>query len=317
MKTIITLIIFFSWPLWAQTFVGTIVAKKGDVKILRTPAGPEDKGPFALYEGNKYSYELAKIGKKIKPSEIIQSGADGKAKIVYPNGDYLVIGVGTTMVMPDVAEKAEAKDSSSVKLIYGRVRALISKSGPRNNMTVKTPTAVAGVRGTDFFTRSNPSAGTEITVLRGQVDMSSKNKPKEVVKIKTGFSAEAKPKAESAPKIIEATKEELLTLQGDTAVQTTKEEIASLPAETQEKLNTLAEKSKEAILNDIKLENEDLYKELSANKDLSPEDINTAVVAGLYQMAPSAKKKKPTQEEIDSIGKDVYEKYFNKKTQAK
>lgn len=313
MKTILAAIILFSWPLWAQTFVGTFVATKGDVKILRTPAGPDDQGPFALYEGAKYSYEIAKIGKKIKPSEIVQSGADGKAKIVYPNGDHFVIGVGTTMVMPELVGKAADKNSSSVKLLYGRVRALVSKNGPRNNMKVTTPTAVAGVRGTDFFTRSNPTDGTEITVLRGEIAMQSATKPEEIVQIKTGYSAEAKPKNKNAPKLVEATKEDLLTLQGDTAVQITSAEAEKLSPDMKKNIETLTEKTKEVVLSDIKSENEDLFNELSANKNLSIDEINTAVVAGLYNLAPSTKKKKPTQDEIDSIGKDVYEKYFNKK----
>lgn len=315
MKTILGVVIFFSWPLWAQTFVGTFVAVKGDVKILRTPAGDADKGPFALYEGTKYAYENAKIGKKIKPLEIVQSGADGKAKIVYPNGDHFLIGVGTTMVMPDISENSTAKPS--IKLLYGRIRALVSKTGPRNNISVRTPSAVAGVRGTDFFTRSNPSVGTQITVLRGEVAVQATDKPEKVVEVKTGYSTEVKSKTQTPTEAIEATREELIALQGESSVKASKEEIASLTPEVKKTVAALSEKTKEAVLNDIKIENENLYKELKEKKAKDVEDINTAVVANLYKQAPSgAKKKKPTQEEIDSIGKDVYETYFNKKQEA-
>ena len=314
MKTIGVLFLFLSSPSWAQTFVGTFVAVKGDVKILRSPAGNKDAGPFALYEGIKYTYEKAKIGNKIKPSEVVQSGADGKAKIAYPNGDHFIIGYGTTLILPAVSDRGgDDKKGSSMELIYGRVRSLISKGGPRNNMKVKTPSAVAGVRGTDFFARSNPAVGTQITVLRGEVAMQSATKPEETVSVKTGYTAEAAPKAEAPPKVEEATKEDLMTLQGESAVKVAKEDIAKLPPEIKGEVTALAEKTKEAVLDDIKTTDAQLYKNLAANGKLDAEDINTAVVADLYKAAPSDKKRKPTKEEIDSIGKDVYDKYFKNK----
>ena len=149
------------------------------------------------------------------------------------------------------------------------------------------------------------------------MSVQSSAKPKEVISVKTGFTAEAAPKSEAPPSIIEATKEDLLTLQGESAVQLTKAETDALSPEMKKNIDGLSEKTKEAVLNDIKTENEDLYKELSANKTMSTDEINTAVVAGLYKMAPSNKKKKPTQSEIDSIGKDVYEKYFDSKKLSK
>lgn len=180
-------------------------------------------------------------------------------------------------------------------------------------MKVTTPTAVAGVRGTDFFTRSNPTVGTQVTVLRGEVAVQTKAKPTEVVQVKTGYTAEAQPKAEVAPKVKEATKQDLLTLQSESAVKATEEDVARLAPQVKKEIQVLANKTKEAVLNDIKTENEDLYKELKSKKDLDSEDINTAVVAQLYKVAPSDKKKKPTKDEIEAIGRDVYEKYFEKK----
>ncbi|OFZ18211.1 MAG: hypothetical protein A2Z20_11855 [Bdellovibrionales bacterium RBG_16_40_8] len=312
MKMILTLLLplLLHSTTWAQSFIGTFVAIKGDVKILRNPTNGGENGPLAIYEGVKYSYEIAKIGKKIRPQEIVQSGADGKAKITYPNGDQFVIGVGTTMVMPSITDKSEDQKSSSIQLLYGRLRALISKSGPRNNMKVKTPTAVAGVRGTDFFTRANPSVGTQLTVIRGEVAVNSIAKPEEVVQVKTGFSVEAKSKTEAPPQLIETTKEDLMNLQSESTVKVTKEQLAELSPEVKKTVNALSEKTKDAMLNDIKTENAALYNELKMKQNLDTEEINTAVVAKLYVKAPSAKKKQPSQEEIDAIGRDVYEKYF-------
>ena len=42
------------------------------------------------------------------------------------------------------------------------------------------------------------------------------------------------------------------------------------------------------------------------------EKINTAVLSNLYKQAPAEKpKSKPTKGDIDSIGQDIYDTYFN------
>jgi hypothetical protein len=310
MKTILTLILFLSTNSFAQSFVGTFVVVKGDVKILHTPAA-NDPGPFAQVESVKYSYEEAKIGKKVNPGELVQSGADGKAKIAYPNGDTFLVGNGTSLVMPSIDDK-DANKMSAIKLIYGRMRSLISKKGPRNNMRVTTPDVVAGVRGTDFFTRANPDVGTQLTVLRGEVSVQSISNPSEPIAVKTGFMTQSDHKEAAAPKATEATKEELTALQIESSLKATDTDLAELNPEQKKEVIDLNKKSKEALIEDIKTGDPGLGKQIQSKKTMNDDEINAAVVAKLYKMAPSAAKKKPTKADVDSLGKDVYEKYYKK-----
>lgn len=310
MKTWIVILMTFAVPAWAQTFVGTFVVVHGDVKILRPPAA-NDPGPFAQLEGVKYSYEAAKIGKKVNPGEVIQSGTDGKAKIAYPNGDSFLVGNATSLVMPSVTDKSE-QGTSAIKLIYGRMRSLISKSGPRNNMKVSTPSVVAGVRGTDFFTRANPDVGTQLTVLRGEVSVASTAKPEVSVAVKTGYSIEASSKSKEAPKAIEATKEDLRGLQKESEVKATKEDLAKLSAEEKKQVSELNEKTKVAVIQDIKSYNPRLGAELE-KKHLSDDELNSAVVDKLVRIAPAAQKKKMSKADADAAGQGVYEKYYDDK----
>jgi len=313
MKAILPLIFFFSLNAFAQSFVGTFVVVKGDVKILRPPTA-NDPGPFAQLEGVKYSYEDAKIGKKVNPGEIVQSGADGKAKIAYPNGDTFLVGNASSLVMPNIKEK-DSDNTSAIKLIYGRVRSLISKRGPRNNMRVTTPDAVAGVRGTDFFVRANPDVGTQLTVLRGEVAVQSLNDPTAPVSVKTGFMTQADHKQSVPLKATEATKEELTALQIESALRATEADLSPLTPEIKKEVVDLNEKSKQALLDDIKIGDPAMSREIKKKKMISDDDINDAVVAKLYKMAPSAVKKKPTKAEVDGLGKDVYDKYYKKDDQ--
>jgi hypothetical protein len=293
---------------FAQTNVAVIVATKGDVQIFRN-ADTSPAGPFLLYEGKKYAYEKAKIGKKLLANEIIHSADDGKAKIVYPNGDYLVIGPGTSMVMPTEA-KAEAKsDSVIIKLFYGKVRSVISKEGPRNRMRVTTPASVAGVRGTDFFiNHSLINNGTNLTVVRGEVAVKPLAENAKVVSVKKGFSVTTD--KNNTPEVKEATKEQLVQIQADSTLKDNAIEIAELTPDAQKEIKDLNEKAKEAALVDVKKDDPVLYEQLKNQKDADIQAVNSAVVAKLFEAAPSVTKKKPTREEIEAMDGDVYDKYF-------
>ncbi len=308
MKTMIGTFLLLSSTALAQSFVGTFVVVHGDVKVLRSPAA-NDPGPFAQLEGVKYSYEDAKIGKKVNPGEVIQSGTDGKAKIAYPNGDSFLVGNGTSLVMPSVSDKGEQK-SSAIKLIYGRMRSLISKTGPRNNMRVTTPGAVAGVRGTDFFTRANPDVGTQLTVLRGEVSLRPTSAPEKEIAVKTGYMVEASTRGAGPTTPSEVTKEELKALQSESAVKATSDDLAKLSPETKKEVADLSEKTKNAVIQDIKEYDPKLAAEMIKKKNISEDDVNAAVVDRLVLMAPAAQKKKLSKKDADSAGQGVYEKYY-------
>ncbi len=293
----------------AQTFVGTFVMTKGDVKILRN-AEAFPKGPFLVYEGKKFAYEPAKIGKKVSPNEIVQSGTNGRAKLVFPSGDHFNIGPGTSMSIPTPTKTKDGKPSP-LNLFYGRVRSLISKKGPLKGMKVRTPSAVAGVRGTDFFTRYNPTEGSQLAVLRGEVLVKAKADKKPVA-VKKGYRVEVAKGTQTA-QVAMATKEELMDIQRETALRLDQKAIEKAAPEVREEVLQLTQKSKQAVMADIQKDDPKLYEQLQAKMktdDLSSEEINTTVVSRLFEQAPGDVKKKPTAEEMRAMGKDVYDKYF-------
>lgn len=299
---------FYFQIAWSQTNVGTFVASKGDVKILRDATAATD-GSFLIYEGKKYAFEEAKIGKKVRAEEIIQCGANGKAKVVYANGDHFVVAPGTSMVVPGSADQKTASGAPTLKIFYGKVRSLVTKGGPQEKLKVTTPTAVAGVRGTDFFVRHNPVDGTQLTVVRGEVIVQSKVQDAKPIAVKKGYMVRADAKGKTEVK--EATKEELVQIQVASTVAADAKAVSSLPQEVKTEIKQLNEKTKDAVLADIKKDDPKLFEELKTRDDLNAATVHTVAVATLYQAAPSDAKKKPSREEIQGIGKDVYEKYFD------
>ncbi|MBX7231393.1 MAG: FecR domain-containing protein [Bdellovibrionales bacterium] len=333
-------------PTWSQVNEATFLATKGDVRTLFEKKSKEKQNlfPQAHYEGKNYFWTKAKIGQKIKARDIVQTGPDGHAKIVYKNGDQLSIGPGSSLSLPEATEN-QKNQPSKIDLYYGKMRALISKSGPRNQMEVKTQAATAGVRGTDFFVSESATQGFQVTVLRGAVALQSHSKNNErenknplsfknEIMVRSGFSGNITPilttektiepngtpqkqPTESAPPphlaIKAATKEQLLQVQSITNIQIEKKELDSLPLETKNELEKLNKKTLSSVIADIKQENPKLLKDVDIQHVQSIDQLNKSIVAQLYNKAPSEEpKKKPTQDEMNIFGEDIYKKYFEK-----
>lgn len=309
---------------------GTIVTVEGDVKILSLAKTP----PFLKFNGNKFSYKKARVGQKVKSDQFINTGPDGKAKVIYPSGDHFTVGPGSSIKMPK-AEIGKKKKSPTMEILFGKVRSLVSKNGDLKSLKVKTSSAVAGVRGTDFFVSSNPSKGTQISVLRGKVEVSmmeSLSHPKGPTKdnvsasntiVAAGYTAHVKAiatasgpsnKNKSEPIDVDVlSREKLIQVQTSTQIKTSPSETSNLSDEIKQEVKVLQEKSRQAVVEDIKIEDPDLYKQIIKQPTENVDEISTQVVSKFYHNAPAENHEiKPSKEEVDQLGKDIYEKYFKK-----
>lgn len=307
-------ILFPSSLALANSFTATAVVAKGDVKVLNSKIDKSAEiKKFVLFEGQKYSYKKIKIGMRLRPGQVVLTGTNGKAKLAYSNGDHMMVAPGTSVTIP--APVKGKKGTSSIKLIYGKMRALISKKGPRNKMNVRTKSAVAGVRGTDFFIGHNPKDGMEVVVLRGEVavhnapdKLATEVKEEALDVVKTGYHAKVKTKQKVNQ--VEASKEKLLDVQASSHASLNKKELDALPEKQKVTVLKLEKKASKAVLEDIKVHDPEQYKALKSKK-LQSHNIHTEVISKLYKQAPRPKKpKKANLETIDQIGEDVYKKYF-------
>lgn len=339
MKTIKTfflissLVLVFCVNAYARSskVLATVVFAKGDVKLFH---GEKKKRKYksVLYEGKAYTYEKVKIGSRVHGNDIIHCGPNAKAKIVYGNGDHFTIDAGSSVQMPSAITKEK---KPTLNMFYGKVRAMISKKGPRKNLKIRTKAAVAGVRGTDFFVQDSGVEGTKFTVLRGRVAIQAKSHKKKVVNssipqetvLSSGYSVKVDRAPEEASKrvrgviplptkppqvvVYEAPKEELLVIQKVSQVVVKPAEV-KVSREVAEEIKKLEKASAKAVLDDIKSEDPKLYDEIKDQKVENLDEINTAVVSKLYKKAPKAKvKSKPTEDDIDELGgEEIYEKYF-------
>lgn len=145
----------------AEALHGVFMVVKGDVQILKAEGTPEK----------------AKVGSKIHPGQTISTGADSRAKIVMSDRNVVNVSPDTKLVI-EKYENDPKKGTKEVemKLIEGKVRNNVEQKydGEKSKFIIKTPTAVAGVRGTQFMTSFSPRTGmTQIVTMKGAVTFAS------------------------------------------------------------------------------------------------------------------------------------------------
>jgi hypothetical protein len=156
-----------AWANDRASSCGVLEVVKGDVRIL--PKGVNTP-------------QARKAGEQICAGETIISGADSRAKIVMADGNQLNVSPNSRIAI-EVYEFKPAQNKKSVLLnvMAGKVRAATATEGmyadkaadgSPNQFRVKTKTAVAGVRGTDFLSGFNPSSNTsEFVTFKGLVEV--------------------------------------------------------------------------------------------------------------------------------------------------
>lgn len=151
----------------------------------------------------------AKVGSRINVGETVATGPDSRAKIVMSDRNVM-------NVLPDSKMKIEkyvndpisGKKDVQLNLLEGKVRNNVEQTydGEKNKFLVKTPTAVAGVRGTQFLTSyDSKSQTTAIVTLKGAVAFTTTgaNGKSETVMVKKGEGSSAsKGKGPEAPKAL-------------------------------------------------------------------------------------------------------------------
>ena len=161
MKTFLVTLIFgfaTALPAMAQDANGVMMVVKGDIKVT---------------SGKDGKTEAAKVGRKVFSGDSIVAGVDSRAKIVMSDRNILNVSPDSKITIEKYTNDAKTDSKNvEIKVEYGKVRAQIEQKydGDKNKFNIKTPTAVAGVRGTDFITGFNKQTQqTSIVTFSGMV----------------------------------------------------------------------------------------------------------------------------------------------------
>lgn len=115
----------------------------------------------------------AKVGDKVFPGDVVETGIESRAKIVMSDRNVINISPQTKLEIQKYENNGKDKNVE-MNLLQGKVRNNVEQKydDDKNKFLVKTPTAVAGVRGTQFVTGYDPETKiTSVVTLRGAVSL--------------------------------------------------------------------------------------------------------------------------------------------------
>jgi dihydroxyacetone kinase DhaKLM complex PTS-EIIA-like component DhaM len=139
-------------------------------------AQAKDFGLFMVVKGkvrieNSQGTNEAKVGSKIHVGDTVVTEQDSRAKIVMSDRNIINVSPSTKLKI-EVYSQSGANKNVSLSLIEGRVRNNVEQkyNNEDSKFEVRTATAVAGVRGTQFVTSYDPkSRVTEVVTIKGEV----------------------------------------------------------------------------------------------------------------------------------------------------
>jgi hypothetical protein len=186
-----TLIFVLSAPTlaFADDPAGKLLLTQGEVSIvLATPAG---------------KIVQAKRGSALRSGDRVMTGAGAKAKILLADNAIF-----------DLSENSEfmVNPASELKLLQGRIRALVGKQKPGKIIKIRNQTSVMGVRGTEMAMDtsemlclvgtcevSSDKMPTPLVLSSGEKIMTEAMKPMVVQKIIEGEAARKYPPIQTTP----------------------------------------------------------------------------------------------------------------------
>lgn len=256
--------LFLSTPLFAQEVSGVVMVVKGDVKITSKDGKTES----------------AKVGKKVFPGDTIVAAAEGRAKIVMSDKNVLNVSPDSKIVIEKYENDGKDKKNVELNVLYGKVRASVEQKydGDKSKFNIKTPSAVAGVRGTDFMTSFNAGTKTaQVITFSGTVAVGTPGPGGSIqnpVFVQPGQMTTASAgAAPEAPKAVP--KEELQQMNNETKAETAKggpESSGNQAAAEEKKEEKKEEAKKEEVKSEEKKEAASEKKEDSGGKKEAAND---------------------------------------------
>jgi len=147
---------------WSQTAPSAQIAFADDEYALElTDAAGQSRQAF--------------IGDELLAGDTLKTGMSSAEIKLIPNGSIIKVAVNTTFKLENLAAGpggASVSDTNEFSLLGGKIRTVAARTAAGNKYRVRTPTAVCGVRGTDFSLSVVEGVKDAVFVKRGSVEFS-------------------------------------------------------------------------------------------------------------------------------------------------
>lgn len=146
-------------------------------------------GQVDILANGQLPAKAAKNGDQISSGDLVRTKSASTAEVVYSDGTVLRVAQRSRI---DIGEHFSGKspNSSEVRLTRGKVQAIVDlnaiKAPGAKKFEVRTPNAIAGVRGTDYIV-AHDKALTSVLVNSGEVYVYNLLKTGELVNLTPGM----------------------------------------------------------------------------------------------------------------------------------
>ena len=136
--------------------------------------------------------QIADAGFPVNVGDVVRTKSRSSAEILFEDGSVMRLARNSRIAIDEYAVGRE-KDRGIFKLFRGKVQSIVEKAAglfasKRARFEIHTPAAVAGVRGTNFFTWYNQGT-SGVAVREGTVYNYAANKPNQVREVNAGQSS--------------------------------------------------------------------------------------------------------------------------------
>lgn len=115
------------------------------------------EGPVVVHSENRQ--KTPQVGQTISESDRIETGPKGGAALTMADGTVVTIGPNASVTLTSMRyEPVSQTGNLALQIVQGALRMITGSLGKTQpeNVKVTTPTAVIGVRGTDFIVEVKP-----------------------------------------------------------------------------------------------------------------------------------------------------------------
>ncbi|MCB0412829.1 MAG: FecR domain-containing protein [Bdellovibrionales bacterium] len=154
----LSLVLLYPNSSFAKKVYGTLKVVKGNVHIQKA--------------NKKDDLKKAKVGQRVYPKDTIITDKDSRVKIVMIDNNVINVSPDSKVTIDNYEFNPDGnKKNVLLNVLYGKVRSKVNQKydGKSNKFQIKTPSAVAGVRGTDFLV-GFANKQTQVVTFEGKVD---------------------------------------------------------------------------------------------------------------------------------------------------
>ncbi len=132
-------------------------------------------GGAAVIRNNTESETTAAVGMFLWSNDRIQTAAGSNVTLEFADGSKVLVQAESEMRLGKLMRYGSTgMAETDLFLKSGRTHSkIIPRSGPGSRFEIKTPSAVAAVRGTEYRVGANPDGSSRIEVLTGSVQLDS------------------------------------------------------------------------------------------------------------------------------------------------